>query len=317
MVHPWWPAQFVTAGKTYFLFDPFHNPICRYHWVCVGLSRKPVKGTEWLCIACSGKAGPSKVKRKMTPEVKAKRPRSPSAPESASKRVLPGRRSKEESDGEQSAKHKKDNLPKRKEKPVLDFITQPEFSDDEEDNVHDDLHYSDDSFQDPGFEPQESDYDERDMRLSPGSKKPTPEREKKKKRPLRISGTPTDDDYDDMSRDDLRRLCQKELINATGARQELVGRLKRHFRKREEKAKLDEPKPKAKKYKLTEVTSGDSLCKICGLGWELPDDLELGPLYKYGACQAHLHCLMFSSGLIQGGDETEGIVGFMPPDVDR
>ena len=26
---------------------------------------------------------------------------------------------------------------------------------------------------------------------------------------------------------------------------------------------------------------------------------------------------MFSSGLIQGGDETEGIVGFMPPDVDR
>ncbi len=50
---------------------------------------------------------------------------------------------------------------------------------------------------------------------------------------------------------------------------------------------------------LIEVTSGKSVCKLCGLGWNLTEELELGPLYKYGVCQAHLHCLMFSSGLVQ------------------
>ena len=50
---------------------------------------------------------------------------------------------------------------------------------------------------------------------------------------------------------------------------------------------------------LVEVQSGKSVCKLCGLGWNLTEELELGPLYKYGVCQAHLHCLMFSSGLVQ------------------
>ena len=304
--------------------------------MCVGLTCKPAKGSEWLCTSCSSNS--SKLKRKAsTPEVKKKRARSPDEVEAGSSKRLQVRNDlKEEAD--RGAAEKKDERVKKKvavgpkskvTPPILDYKTKPEFSDDDDDddddnhdddvdNVHDDLRYSDDSLQDKDFEPQESDYDEKEMRLSPGSQLKPSEREQKKKQPSRLSGSPpTEDDYDDMSRDDLRRLCQKEQINATGNRADLVSRLKRHYRKQEEKAKLDESKPKVKKFKLTEVTRGDGLCKICGLGWDLPDDLELGPLYKYGSCQAHLHCLMFSSGLIQGGDETEGIVGFMPPDVDR
>ena len=301
----------------------------RYHWVCVGLTCKPARGSEWLCTSCSGTHNSSKLKRKAsTPEVKNKRARSPDEVEESSKRLQVRNDLKEEAD--QKSPGKKDEGLKKKGSvgpkskitpPILDYKTKPEFSDDDDDddvdNLHDDLRYSDDSLQDKDFEPQESDYDEKEMRLSPGSRLKPSERDQRKKKPSRLSGSPTEDDYDDMSRDDLRRLCQKELINATGNRMDLVSRLKRHYRKQEEKAKLDEPKAKVKKFKLTEVTRGDGLCKICGLGWDLPDDLELGPLYKYGACQAHLHCLMFSSGLIQGGDETEGIVGFMPPDVDR
>ena len=297
--------------------------------MCVGLTCKPARGSEWLCTSCSGSSNSSKLKRKAsTPEVKNKRARSPDEVEESSKRLQVRNNLKEETD--QRTTGKKDEGVKKKvavgpkskvTPPILDYKTKPEFSDDDDDddadNLHDDLRYSDDSLQDKDFEPQESDYDEKEMRLSPGSRLNPSEREQRKK-PSRLSGSsPTEDDYDDMSRDDLRRLCQKEQINATGNRMDLVSRLKRHYRKQGEKAKLDESKPKVKKFKLTEVTRGDGLCKICGLGWELPDDLELGPLYKYGACQAHLHCLMFSSGLIQGGDETEGIVGFMPPDVDR
>ena len=51
--------------------------------------------------------------------------------------------------------------------------------------------------------------------------------------------------------------------------------------------------------KLQEIDSGDELCKLCGYGYDLPNELELGPLFRFGVCQAHLHCLMFSSGLIQ------------------
>jgi hypothetical protein len=252
---------------------------------------------------------------------------SPEADET--KKLPPRRRSGANRDNssddiEPKAKVKSDEVvkkkvgPKSKTQPTIDYTNHPEFSDDDDHDeaVNDDLHYSDDSLQDKDFEPQESDYDEKDMQLSPGAKLGSVDGEEKVKKQVRISGPPTDDEYDDLSRDDLRKLCQKELINATGIRADLVSRLKRHYSKVDENAKTDS-KQKAKKYKLTEMTSGDGLCKICGLGWELPDDLELGPLYKYGACTAHLHCLMFSSGLIQGGDETEGIVGFMPPDVDR
>ena len=293
--------------------------------MCVGLHCKPAKGSEWLCTSCSGKAGGSRGKKKViTPEPKHKRVRSP-APQMARRRSGANRDDSSE-EGEPRSKLKKDDgfrkkggllLKSKPTKPHVDYISRPEFSDDDE-PVHDDLRYSDDSLNDKDFEPQESDYDEKDMRLPSRARLGgSEERDHKKKKQTRFSRPLTEDDYDNLSRDDLRKLCQKELINATGNRSDLVGRLKRHFRKVEEKAKLEEEKPKAKKFKLTEVHDGDGLCKICGLGWELPDDLELGPLYKYGACQAHLHCLMFSSGLIQGGDETEGIVGFMPPDVDR
>ena len=57
--------------------------------------------------------------------------------------------------------------------------------------------------------------------------------------------------------------------------------------------------------------------QVCGLDWNLPGDLELGPLYRLGQCVAHLHCLMFSSGLIQGGEEGDGILGFLPDDITR
>ena len=50
---------------------------------------------------------------------------------------------------------------------------------------------------------------------------------------------------------------------------------------------------------LIEVRSGKDVCKLCGIGWNVGEALELGPLYKYGVCQAHLHCLLFSSGLVQ------------------
>ena len=69
-------------------------------------------------------------------------------------------------------------------------------------------------------------------------------------------------------------------------------------RRSEERAKSSKSKTR-EKCKLSEIESGDALCKLCGYGWELPDELELGPLYRFGVCQAHLHCLMFSSGLVQ------------------
>ena len=67
----------------------------------------------------------------------------------------------------------------------------------------------------------------------------------------------------------------------------------------------DQRRPKqAKKRKrgppkLEVIESGDEVCRLCGYGSNLPDDLELGPLYRLGVCQAHFHCLMFSSNLVQ------------------
>jgi len=181
------------------------------------------------------------------------------------------------------------------------------------DTFANDLHYNDDPVFDRDFEPQESDYDEQDMRLGG---KLTERRDSAQKR-IKKKGRfkPEDSGYENMSRDELRELCHKEMLNATGNRDELEKRIKRHFKRKEEIEVVS--KRDLKKYKLTEVVEGNDTCKICGLGWELTDELELGPLYKYGQCQAHLHCLMFSSGLIQGGEEKEGIVGFMPDDVMR
>merc|ERR1711892_209089 len=187
---------------------------------------------------------------------------------------------------------------------------------DNDDQPPEDLPYSDDSVGDKDFEPQESDYDDQDMKIGEKLKDRRNSQQKFKKHKKKF--VRDTDEFDEMSRDDMRELCRKEMINASGNRDDLQQRLRRHFRKKKETQEIKRDNKKSnKKFKLTEVTEGDGICKICGLGWNLSDDLELGPLYKYGICQAHLHCLMFSSGLIQGGDEKEGIVGFMPDDVLR
>ena len=75
---------------------------------------------------------------------------------------------------------------------------------------------------------------------------------------------------------------------------------KRNKTNRREYVKVKKEKSiKKENEDLIEVTSGKSVCKLCGLSWNLTEELELGPLYRYGVCQAHLHCLMFSSGLVQ------------------
>merc|ERR1712180_12469 len=158
-----------------------------YHWVCVGLHTKPAKGTEWLCTSCSGKAGSSKGKRTNVPEAGARRMSSPEDEPSSSK-----------------------GIPARQKVHAQKHYS----SDEDDDDPHDDLRYSDDSLQDKDFEPQESDYDEQDMNLIPERKFTSGEREQKKKKKIRMSNPPTEDDYDDMSRDDLRKLCHKEMINA-------------------------------------------------------------------------------------------------------
>ena len=70
---------------------------------------------------------------------------------------------------------------------------------------------------------------------------------------------------------------------------------------------------------LAEVSHTDqtTLCKLCFRPAQFPEGgLKLGPLYSYGHCQAHLCCLMFSSGLEQGGEEEEeGIKGFLVEDI--
>ena len=64
------------------------------------------------------------------------------------------------------------------------------------------------------------------------------------------------------------------------------------------------------------VTATTSTCKLCFRPAQAPESgLKLGPLYSFGCCQAHLHCLMFSSGLEQNGEEEEGIKGFLVEDI--
>ena len=43
--------------------------------------------------------------------------------------------------------------------------------------------------------------------------------------------------------------------------------------------------------------------------------MKLGPLYSFDCCQAHLYCLMISSGLEQNGEEKEEIKGFLVKDI--
>lgn len=71
------------------------------------------------------------------------------------------------------------------------------------------------------------------------------------------------------------------------------------LRRSETRRRSDKKSKSRDNWKLQEIESGEALCKLCGYGWNLPDELELGPLYRFGVCQAHLHCLIFSSGLVQ------------------
>jgi len=58
------------------------------------------------------------------------------------------------------------------------------------------------------------------------------------------------------------------------------------------------------------------VCKLCFLPAQEEDStLKLGPLYQFGYCCAHLYCLMFSSGLDQGGEDDEEIQGFLAKDI--
>jgi len=80
--------------------------------------------------------------------------------------------------------------------------------------------------------------------------------------------------------------------------------------------KKDDPIPS--EDTLREITEIDPAldCKLCCLPVQAEDsELQLGPMYEYGVCRAHHHCLMFSSGLEQNGEEEEGIQGFMPEDI--
>ena len=117
------------------------------------------------------------------------------------------------------------------------------------------------------------------------------------------------EDLCDMSKGELKDLCHSEHVNPRGTREDLEERLRRHFQKNSGVAAREG------ESQLCEVTAGEAVCSICGLGHSLPARLELGPLYQHGRCVAHLHCLMFSSGLIQRGEEHQGIIGFLPADI--
>ena len=58
------------------------------------------------------------------------------------------------------------------------------------------------------------------------------------------------------------------------------------------------------------------VCNLCQLE-KIPGFEDHQPLIEYQNLKAHYFCLLFSSGLGQSGQETEGLQGFMPSDVRR
>ncbi|XP_068218947.1 pineapple eye protein-like isoform X2 [Palaemon carinicauda] len=54
-------------------------------------------------------------------------------------------------------------------------------------------------------------------------------------------------------------------------------------------------------------------CDFCGIGGER--EVELGALHTLDDVTTHCFCLFFSSGLAQNGEEEEGILGFLIPDI--
>jgi len=68
-------------------------------------------------------------------------------------------------------------------------------------------------------------------------------------------------------------------------------------------------------HKLVEVTGGPSRCRLCFLTAK-PEGLRLGRMWRFGDIIAHHQCLMLSSGILQNGEDEEGILGFLPDDID-
>lgn len=54
-------------------------------------------------------------------------------------------------------------------------------------------------------------------------------------------------------------------------------------------------------------------CFICGS--DEVNDLELGEFHRNGKIAVHYFCLLLSSGLVQNGDDDQGIFGFLPKDI--
>ena len=65
---------------------------------------------------------------------------------------------------------------------------------------------------------------------------------------------------------------------------------------------------------MTAFVLSDGLCDFCQSTQPV---LACDQLYKIEEISAHFFCLLFSSGLGQSGDETEGVKGFLPVDIRR
>lgn len=57
------------------------------------------------------------------------------------------------------------------------------------------------------------------------------------------------------------------------------------------------------------------LCDFCGLAES--DELKTGKLHQIDNIVAHYYCLLLSSGLCQSGNDDEGILGFLPNDIEK
>ncbi|KAK3853645.1 hypothetical protein Pcinc_039821 [Petrolisthes cinctipes] len=72
---------------------------------------------------------------------------------------------------------------------------------------------------------------------------------------------------------------------------------------------------KGRRKQNIKVTTQPSTCIFCNIGAER--ELELGKLHTDGSHTVHYYCLLFSSGLPQNGDDEEGIMGFLPADIEK
>lgn len=58
---------------------------------------------------------------------------------------------------------------------------------------------------------------------------------------------------------------------------------------------------------------GVAVCYVCDSA-EV-NDLELGEFHKSGKVAVHYFCLLLTSGLVQNGDEHQGLFGFLLKDI--